>query len=127
MLSTTMTLFAVAFLSISLATAVAPTSQRVGPGIGVGFKSCAKYTSHVRSVGTAREQDKEWVNGFVTGYNVFATKPEPKSLFMSYDADAIIRWIDEKCSSHPQSLLVDEVGKFVDGLMRHRDARGKRP
>jgi len=112
--------------SVSLTVAVAPSPDWVGPGIGVGFKPCSEYNSHIRSNGAYREQDKAWVFGFITGYNVFARKPKAASLFMSYDADSIIRQIDKQCFDNPNALLVDEVSKFIYALMGRADAGGSR-
>jgi hypothetical protein len=95
-----------------------PLPEQPFPALGPGQISCATYTKHVEEGGIQRERDKAWILGFVTGYNYFQSVPKYKSLFMPYDTDNVIRWVDGQCSKKPDARLVDELHRFIRSLMK---------
>jgi hypothetical protein len=85
--------------------------------LGVGRAPCSQYNLNLRTNGVERERDVAWILGFASGHNFFRTVPKYKPVFSYYDAENLVRQIDNECSKRPDSLLVVVTYDFIRKLM----------
>lgn len=93
-----------------LAAAVVPASaQPLTNAIGLGFASCGDWTEgrRLRQSGSM----EQWSLGFLSG--VGAASQGRLNPLHGTDALAVIAWIDNYCSAHPLSQVMEGAEAFV--------------
>ena len=78
---------------------------------GAGTNSCQHWTES-RQKGEGWVTSGQWLLGFVSAANVYATSPPSDT-----DSRAIAGWVDNYCGSHPDVDLSDAVQELVHFLM----------
>lgn len=88
--------------------------------VGVGSNSCRTWTLHRQEGGTAREVDKQWIAGFVSGVGFLSAGLGTGELVRpNEDAQNLVGFVDDYCKGHP----LDTVAEAAQMLWLELDRR----
>lgn len=89
---------------------------------GPATESCGTWVSHISPEDLERLADVSWLNGFLSGYNVWS--PEPGTATSATDMRGMVAWIDNYCRAHPLETVGTAATVLVYTL---RERAGLRP
>ncbi len=110
-----------ALIAAHIASAHARPVEIYAPSLGIGHLSCFEWTKGRTNGGSLRQLYASWALGYVSGYNQFG--PPKKQLFLQYDADNIVRFLDGACERNPNTEVSHTAAHFIFGLTRTESAR----
>jgi len=103
-------------LAACIATARAGPSGFYAPSLGIGQRPCSEWTNGRLRGGSQRQFYASWALGYVSGYNQFG--PAGKQLFLQYDAEKILQFLDESCARNPKVAISEIAAQFIFDLTR---------
>ncbi|HEY2987759.1 MAG TPA: hypothetical protein VGL11_08535 [Candidatus Binatia bacterium] len=89
-----------AALILAMPLAAHPAAPAEVTTVGAGSDSCRQWTEARNDPGT-HYQYRQWIFGFVSGYN----SHDPSNQIVPPDSSAVIEWIDNFCKANPQRAL----------------------
>jgi len=88
---------------------------------GFGRASCGAYlkvrANRNNHLDVSFLQALEWVDGFLTSYNVYLQRTDIKR---SIDQEGIHAWLDKYCQANPTAMVVDAVVELIKHLDQGR-------
>ncbi len=87
-------------LRLAVPPAVYPAAPLPVTTVGAASDKCAQWTEG-RDAPSVRYQYRQWIFGFVSGYNWH----DPSMQIVPPDSSAIIEWIDNYCQANPSHAL----------------------
>lgn len=86
--------------------------------LGPGNSSCGTWTEDRKEHDLLAIEDASWVQGFISGYNLFG--PGSGNVTASTDSDGTMAWIDNYCVSHPLDSLDAATQNLIFELKSRR-------
>jgi hypothetical protein len=87
-------------LILAVPVAAYPAAPPEVTTLGAASDSCRQWTEARNDPGT-HYQYRQWIFGFVSGYN----SRDPSNQIVPPDSSAVIEWIDNFCKANPQRAL----------------------
>jgi len=81
---------------------------------GDGGISCATWTQERKDDGYPALMASDWVLGYLTAYDRYASKNG--DLGGGVDNNAVAAWVDTYCAAHPLDNLATAAGHLIDAL-----------
>ena len=81
--------------------------------IGGGGDACRKWTEAQKEPG-ARAQYKQWLFGFVSGYNW----RDPSRQIEPTDGDTLVTWVDAFCKTNPAEPIFVAAGNLAKRMSK---------
>ena len=112
-----------ALLALVLATlipGVSTSAPRTFEILGAGASSCGTWTQdrHDNQWG----EDLEWVLGFMSAYNDYASADH--QMTKGTDSAGVAAWMDNYCQAHPLDTIADGTPPLIH-VLEKRSARSK--
>jgi len=89
--------------------------------IGAGQASCGKWIES-KNTHSLRHQGKEWVLGFISGYNWGKDEKQ----VMPTDGPAVIAFIDRYCKNNPLKPILYGAMELVQELYSNKSTQSRR-
>ncbi|MGV8932342.1 MAG: hypothetical protein ACOH1R_09600 [Luteimonas sp.] len=97
-------------LGVALASVASARAEVSFYANGLGGLSCGKLLEATKSE-VGRAQVADWLNGYVTGYNYYASKP-----LLPSDKESSIAFAETFCRNNPLSNIVSAAAVLVQDL-----------
>jgi hypothetical protein len=81
--------------------------------IGAGGDDCRKWTQAIKEP-AARYQYRQWIFGFVSGYNW----RDASKQVVPPDSSALLLWVDEFCRVNPDAPLYVAAGNLAKSMAK---------
>ena len=89
----------------------APTKPWHYAVLAYGNDSCLVWTSNHSRLGRPKEWEDAWIWGYVTAVNRWGTGSQ--DIAKTQNWDAIARWVDRYCATHPDEKIAEAAIKLV--------------
>ena len=81
------------------------------PVVGLGNKACSSWPVESANGDIASNAYAQWVLGVASGKNLF-DPPKKGSIYLPYDEENIVEYIDRNCSLHPEKFISEVAYEF---------------